>query len=258
MLFLFAGTPPAASAAAGPHVHVIPAGVSSPEPESQERRHRFISRPARIIFGSLNLWKVSGVKVLGRGTIVYEGPQDPNADEGWMQKPDWHCIGALEATTCEIDGLTCIVRSRTWSIQMKDSSGFVYDDLRVIGGNPGNANQDGMDWLGGGDAMVRDAFFRASDDDLAMEGNWDGYTDADLLRPGHDVQNILVENSELSTSISNIVRVGMAAKDLQLAQLHPARLRHSARRHRRMRPDLRPARLLGRERRQGRPLRLHL
>ena len=68
-----------------------------------------------------------------------------------MQKPDWHCIGALEAHNVEIDGLTCIVRSRTWSIQMKDSTGFTFDDLRVIGGNPGNANQDGMDWLGGGD-----------------------------------------------------------------------------------------------------------
>ena len=47
---------------------------------------------------------------------------------------------------------------------------------------------------------------RASDDVFAMQGNWDGYTDADLVRPGHDVQNILIEHSELSTSISNIVR----------------------------------------------------
>jgi hypothetical protein len=37
-------------------------------------------------------------------------------------------------------------------------------------------------------------------------GNWDGYTDADMLRPGRDVQNITVEDSQLSTSISNIVR----------------------------------------------------
>jgi hypothetical protein len=45
-----------------------------------------------------------------------------------------------------------------------------------------------------------------------MEGNWDGYTDEDMLRPGHDVQNILVEHSELSTSISNIVRAGWPRK----------------------------------------------
>jgi hypothetical protein len=143
---------------------------------------------------------------------VYEGPQDPNADQGWMQKPDWHCIGALESRDVHISGLTCIVRSRTWSIQMKDSTGFTYDDVRVIGGNPGNANQDGMDWLGGGDAIVRNAFLRTSDDVFALQGNWDGYTEEEIARPGHDVQNILIEHSELSTSISNIVRAGWPRK----------------------------------------------
>ena len=75
------------------------------------------------------------MKVLGRGTIVYDGPQDPNGDTGWLQQPDWHCIVANQAHNVEIDGLTCIIRSRTWSIQMKDSTGFRFDDLRVIGGD---------------------------------------------------------------------------------------------------------------------------
>jgi hypothetical protein len=204
MLFLFAGAPPP-PLPRDPKIHVFQPGVyrGSLNPKSGETIYL---APGAYIFGSLNLWKVENVKVLGRGTIVYDGPQDPNSDEGWMQKPDWHCIGALEAHHVEIDGLTCIVRSRTWSIQMKDSGGFVYDDLRVIGGNPDNANQDGMDWLGGGDTVVRNAFIRSSDDVFAMQGNWDGYTQADLVRPGHDVHNILIEHSELSTSISNIVR----------------------------------------------------
>jgi len=210
MLFLFASTPPPA-APKGPNVHIVPAGVhrESMNPQSGDT---YYLAPGTFIFGSLNLWKVENVKVMGRGTIVYEGSQDPNTDEGWMQKPDWHCIGALEARNVEIDGVTCIIRARTWSIQMKDSSGFIYDDLRVIGGNPGNANQDGMDWLGSGDGVVRNSFFRASDDVIALMGNWDGYTDTDMLRPGKDVQNIVVENSELSTSISNIVRAGWPRK----------------------------------------------
>ncbi len=204
MLFLFAGTPPP-PAPSGPNVHIVAAGIhrGSLNPKSGDT---YYLAPGAFVLGSLNLWKVKNVKVLGRGVLVYEGPQDPNDDEGWMQKPDWHCIGSLEASKVEIDGLTCIVRSRTWSIQMKDSTGFVFNDLRVIGGNPGNANQDGMDWLGGGDTLVRDSFLRASDDVFAMQGNWDGYTDADMLRPGHDVQNIVIENCVLSTSISNIVR----------------------------------------------------
>jgi hypothetical protein len=210
MLFLFAGTPPPPPPA-GPDVHFVPAGVHR-ESLNPKNGDTFYLAPGAYIFGSLNLWKVQNVKVLGRGTIVYEGPQDPNTDEGWMQKPDWHCIGALDAHNVEINGLTCIVRSRTWSIQMKDSTGFTYDDLRVIGGNPGNANQDGMDWLGGGDAAVRNAFIRSSDDVFAVQGNWDGYSDEEMVRPGHDVQNILIENSVLSTSISNIVRAAWPQK----------------------------------------------
>ena len=210
MLFLFAAAPPP-PLPRDPKIRVFMPGVyhESLNPKSGETLYL---APGSYFFGSLNLWKVENVKILGRGTIVYEGPQDPNGDEGWMQKQDWHCVGAMEARNVEIDGLTCIVRSRTWSIQMKDSTGFVYDDLRVIGGNPGNANQDGMDWLGGGDAVVRNAFIRSSDDDLVLQGNWDGYSDEAMLRPGHDVRNILIEHSELSTSISNIVRVGWPRK----------------------------------------------
>jgi hypothetical protein len=210
MLFVFAGTPPRPPPS-GPRVRVIAAGIhrESLNPKSGDTLYL---APGAFIFGSLNLFHVGGVRVLGRGTIVYDGSQDPTTDEGWMQKPDWHCIGALEARNVQIEGLTCIVRARTWSIQMKDSTNFTFDDLRVIGGNPGNANQDGMDWLGGGGTIVRDAFIRSSDDDLAMQGNWDGYTDEEMLRPGKDVDNVLVEHSELSTSISNVVRAAWPQK----------------------------------------------
>jgi hypothetical protein len=205
MLFVFAGSPPAPAPPADPTVHVFPPGVyhQSLNPQSGET---YYLAPGSYFYGSLNLWKVRGVKVLGRGTIVYEGVQDPNSDQGWMQKPDWHCIGSMESHDVQIDGVTCIVRARTWSVQLKDSTGFTFNDLRVMGGNPGNANQDGIDWIGSSDGLVKNAFFRASDDDIALMGNWDGYTDADMLRPGRDVQNITVEDSQLSTSISNIVR----------------------------------------------------
>ena len=210
MLFVFAGTPPP-PVPRDAAIQVFKAGVyhQSLNPKSGDTLYL---EAGSYFFGSLNLWQVQNVKVLGRGTIIYDGPQDPATDEGWMQKPDWHCVDALEARNIEVDGLTCIIRSRTWSIQMKDSQGITFDDLRVIGGNPGNANQDGMDWLGSSDGLVRNSFFRASDDVIALMGNWDGYTDADLVRPGKDVHNIVVENSELSTSISNIVRAGWPKK----------------------------------------------
>ena len=214
MLFLFAGSPPPPPPT-GPNVTIVPAGVhkESLNPNSGDTIYL---EPGAFVFGSLNLWQVQNVKVLGRGTIVYDGPQDPNGDTGWLHQPDWHCIVADRSQDVEIDGLTCIIRSRTWSIQMKDSTGFRFDDLRVIGGNPRNANQDGMDWLGGGDTVVNHSFFRASDDDLAALGNWDGYTTAAMVAPGADVDNILVENSEFSTSISNVVRLGWPQKTYNL------------------------------------------
>jgi hypothetical protein len=210
MLFLFAGAPPNAPPT-GPDVHVYPPGIyrQSLNPRSGETDYL---QPGAVFYGSLNLFNVEHVKVLGRGTIVYDGPQDPQSDQGWMQKPDWHCIGTSNAHDIQVTGLTCVIRSRTWSIQMKDSDGFLYDDLRVMGGNPGNANQDGMDWIGSSDGLVRNSFFRASDDVIALMGNWDGYSDADMLRPGKDVHDITVETSELSTSISNIVRAGWPRK----------------------------------------------
>ncbi len=213
MLFLFHGTSPAPPPAATPGhpVRIIPAGVHRENLNPKSGDILYLE-PGAWVYGSLNLFHVEDIRVLGRGTIVYDGPQNPDDDDGWKQIPDWHCIGSVEARNVEIDGLTCIIRSRTWSIQMKDSEGFNFNDLRVIGGNPGNANQDGMDWLGGGNTTVRDSFLRASDDVFAMQGNWDGYSEADMLRPGHEVHDILIENSVLSTSISNVVRAGWPQK----------------------------------------------
>jgi hypothetical protein len=213
MLFVFVSrpaAPPPAKPATG--FHLVDAGVhrGSLNPKSGET---YYLAPGAVIYGSLNLWNVDNVKVLGHGVIVYDGPQNPEDDDGWMQKKDWHCIGAVGAHHVEIHGVTCLVRSRTWSIQMKDSGDFLYDDLRVVGGDPGNANQDGMDWLGGGNTVVRDSFFRASDDVFAVQGNWDGYGHDAMVKPGHDVANITIDHSVLSTSISNIVRAGWPEKN---------------------------------------------
>jgi hypothetical protein len=44
-------------------------------------------------------------------------------------------------------------------IQMKDSRDIRFDNVKVNGGSPGNANQDDMDWLGGGDSLCTTASF---------------------------------------------------------------------------------------------------
>ena len=212
MLFLFANQPDASGiTAATPGVRYYGPGIHRESINAQSGDTIYIAAGA-VVFGSLNLWQVHDVHVLGRGTIIYDGPQNPNDDEGWMHKPDWHVIVMDNAQNIDIEGITGIVRSRTWMVQMRDSHSIQFRNVKIIGGSPNNANQDGMDWLGGGDTLVQDSFFRAADDVFSMEGNWDGYDEIAITTPGHDVGNIVIENSVLSTSISNIVRLGWPRK----------------------------------------------
>ncbi len=212
MLFLFANPPERNRPKSGEAgVRYYGPGVYHEDIDVKSNETIYLAGGA-VVFGSLNVWGAENVKVLGRGTVVYDGPQDPNSDTGWMHRPNWHVIGMDHAHGVEISGITCVVRSRTWMIQMLDSEGITFENVKVIGGNPANANQDGMDWLGGGDTIVRDCFIRASDDIFAIYGNWLGYSEQDLTTPGHDVNNIRVEDSVLSTSISNVVRVSWPEK----------------------------------------------
>ena len=211
MLFLFANSPEKHVSPAEPGLRYYARGLHHENIDAHNGDRIYLA-PGAVIFGSLNIWQVHDVRVFGRGTIIYDGPQNPNDDEGWMHKPNWHCIVMDNARNIEIDGITCIVRSRTWQIQMRDSHNIGYYNLKVIGGSPNNANQDGMDWLGGGDTTVANSFFRAADDDFALQGNWDGYSPEAMAEPGHDVSNITIRDSVVSTSISNTLRVNWPHK----------------------------------------------
>ena len=195
----------------GPGVHHVDIEAESGD--------RIYLAAGAVIFGSLNFWQVHDVRVYGRGMVIYDGPQDALDDSGWRHVPDWHCMVMDHAMNVEIDGITCITRSRTWQVQMRLSRGIGFYNVNIIGGEAHDANQDGMDWLGGGDATVRNCFIRASDDDFAVMGNWDGYTDEAMRAPGDDVTNITVEDSVVSTSISNTVRVGWPEKTFRSAHV---------------------------------------
>jgi hypothetical protein len=211
MLFLFANSPEDHPPKPGaPSIRYYGPGVYKASIDAHSGDTIYLA-PGAVILGSLNLWGVQNVKVSGRGVIIYDGPQDPNDDTGWRHLRDWHAIVMENARNISVSGITCVVRSRTWMIQMKDSRFITFDNVKVIGGDDANANQDGMDWLGGGDTVVHNSFIRAADDVFAMQSNWEGYDK--LALPGHEVSNITIENSVLSTSISNVVRAGWPGKD---------------------------------------------
>ncbi len=220
MLYLFANPPETSRIGPNtPGVRYYGPGVHRESIDAHSGDTIYLAGGA-VVFGSLNLWQVHDVHVLGRGMIVYDGPQTPVDDSGWEHKPNWHAIVMDQARNVEIDGITTVVRSRTWQIQMKDSRHIGFYNVKVVAATPGDANGDGMDWLGGGDTTVRDSFFRAADDVFALQGNWEGYSDQAMHTPGHDVTDITIENTVASTSISNIIRVAWPEKTFSSAHFH--------------------------------------
>ncbi|HEX4036640.1 MAG TPA: PKD domain-containing protein [Acidobacteriaceae bacterium] len=224
MLFLL-GSPPDKSGitAKTPGVRYYAPGVHREAIEAQSGDRIYLA-PGAVVFGSLNFWQVHDVRVEGRGMVIYDGPQNPANDEGWMQERNWHCIVMNAARNIEIDGITCVTRSRTWQVQMRNSRFVGFYNVNVIGGFARDANQDGMDWLGGGDTTVRSCFIRASDDVFAIQGNWEGYTDQEMRIPGQDVTNITIEDSTVSTSISNTLRVAWPRKTFRSAHVRLSNL----------------------------------
>ena len=220
MLFLFGNPPPSGQITAQtPGIRYFAPGAHHESIDAHSGDRIYLA-PGAVVFGALNLWQVHDVRIFGTGTILYDGPQNPQDDVGWQHKPNWHCIVMDNARNVEIDGITCITRSRTWQVQMKDSRHIGFYNVKVIGGNPSDANQDGLDWLGGGNTTVVNSFFRASDDVFALQGNWEGYDLPLLTRPGKDVTNITIEDTVASTSISNIIRVAWPQKTFNSAHFH--------------------------------------
>jgi hypothetical protein len=211
LLFLFANTPerdvPARDA---PNVRYFGPGVYHEHIHVESNQTIYLAEGA-VVIGSLNFWDVNNAAVLGRGTVIHDGPQNPREDEGWMHRPDWHGITVHDAHDIRVRDITVLVRSRTWMIQLQGAKNILFENIKVIGGTTDNANQDGIDWLGCGDTVVRNCFFRCSDDIFAIYGNTHFY-DKEASVPGFDVRNILIEGCVLSTSISNVMRVGWQNK----------------------------------------------
>ncbi len=156
MLFLFANAPiqnPPTASTLG--VRCFDPGVHHQNIDARSGDHIYLAAES-VVFGSINLWQVHDVTISGEGTLIYDGPQDPEDDEGWMHKPNWHAIVMDNAQYITIEGITVIVRSRTWMVPMRDSHQIVFRNVTIIGGSRGYANQDGMDELGGGDTLVDD------------------------------------------------------------------------------------------------------
>ena len=207
-LFLFAAKPFSPSAAR--HTRHFPPGVYREDIIARSGDRILIERGA-IIYGAINLDGVHDVRIEGRGTIIYDGPQTPSQDQGWQSRPNWHALWMRNASDVHVSGITLVVRSRTWMMQINESRHIILSDIRCIGGSTFNANQDGVDIVGSEDIRISDCFIKASDDVIAIYGN-NRFYDQAVSAPGRAVRRVMIETSVLCTSVSNVMRVSWPKK----------------------------------------------
>ncbi|HOY18822.1 MAG TPA: hypothetical protein PLC89_16080 [Haliscomenobacter sp.] len=171
--------------------------------------------PGAVLFGAINVWDAKNVSILGKGTVVYYGPQSETRDDGWKNQKNWHPLTTRNVQGLTVRGITFVCRSRTWSLQTHTTFDAIFDNIKVIAVNPQNINGDGIDWYGGGRTKVINSFIRSMDDCFAFftpDSSQDMWA---INKPTTgSVKDIYIENCVLWTTLANVFRIGFNSQAL--------------------------------------------
>jgi hypothetical protein len=192
----------------------LKAGIHNQHIDLQSGQTLYLDAGA-VLFGSINIWDAKNVSILGRGTVVYYGPQSEDHDDGWKNQKNWHPLTTHNVKGLTVRGVTFVGRSRTWSLQTHTTFDAVFDNIKVIAVNPQNINGDGIDWYGGGRTRVMNSFIRSMDDCFAFftpESSKDMW--ATTKNTAGDVTDIYIENCVLWTTLANVFRIGFNGQAL--------------------------------------------
>lgn len=185
--------------------------------------------PGAVLYGAINVWDAENVRICGRGVAVYAGPNARNFDSGWMCRPNWHPLTTHNVRNLAVEGVTFVNRARTWSLQFRRTTESTFDNIKVIASTPENLNCDGMDWYGGGRAVVRDSFFRVADDVFAVHpedasialrvdrgggGHLPGAPQKETPPTRGEFSGLTVERCVFWPTVANILRAGWSNQSL--------------------------------------------
>lgn len=105
----------------------------------------------------------------------------------------------------------------------------MFDNMKVITTFPANLNGDGIDWYGGGRAVVRDSFFRVADDCFAVHpadasialrvdrgggGHLPGAPQTQPWMLRGEVSDMTIEHCVFWPTVANIFREGWSNQSL--------------------------------------------
>ncbi|MBC7892677.1 MAG: hypothetical protein H7Y12_10720 [Sphingobacteriaceae bacterium] len=214
-LFLFANRPDTnPPTGTGPNVIHLKAGIHQRHIDLSSGQTLYLDAGA-VLFGSINVWDAKNVRILGRGTVVYYGPQSETHDDGWKHQKNWHPLTTHNVQGLTVQGITFVGRSRTWSLQTHTTFDAVFDNIKILAVNPQNINGDGIDWYGGGRTKVINSFIRSMDDCFAFftpDSSQDMW--ATTKNSTGEVSDIHIENCVLWTTLANVFRIGFNGQAL--------------------------------------------
>ena len=170
-----------------------------------------------VLYGAVNVWNAKNVKILGRGTVVYCGPQ---CESNWYAAElnnlkNWHSLTTHNTQGLIVSGVTFIGKSRVFTIRLHSTFDAIFDNIKVLGINPANVNGDGFDWQGGGRTKIINSLVRCADDCFAFfpydpqeELPKGAKPTADDIARSRETKDVTIENCVLWSTIANIFRVG--------------------------------------------------
>ncbi|MFD2570499.1 hypothetical protein ACFSUS_07630 [Spirosoma soli] len=173
-----------------------------------------------VLFGGINVWNAKNVSILGRGTVLYYGPQSEDHDDGWKNQKSWHPLTTHNVQGLTVRGVTFVGRSRTWSLQTHTTFDAVFDNIKILAVNPQNINGDGIDWYGGGRAKVLNSFIRSMDDCFAFftqDSSKDMW--ATTRNTTGEVKDIYIDNCVLWSTLANVFRIGFNGQALTTSNI---------------------------------------
>lgn len=219
-LFLFANRPDAnLPNLTAPNVIHLKAGIHQRHIDLKSGQTLYLDAGA-VLFGSVNVWDSQNVSILGRGTVVYYGPQSETHDDGWKHQKNWHPLTTHNVRGLTVRGITFVGRSRTWSLQTHTTFDAVFDNIKVLAVNPQNINGDGIDWYGGGRTKVVNSFIRSMDDCFAFfTPGSRGDMWATTKNSTGEVRDITIDNCVLWSTLANVFRIGFNGQALTTSNI---------------------------------------
>ncbi len=177
-----------------------------------------------VLVGAVNVWDAHNVTIRGRGTVIFQDLLREGRDNGPFNIPNQHALTTSNVDGLTVEGVSLIVRSRTWSVQLVRSQHVLLDNVKVVNVTQDNINGDGIDWMDCSHAKIVHSLIRSSDDNLA-------FLSADALRDFRPedptkvehfgkLTDFLVEDCVFWNTFGSALRLGWTSQSLTTSGIH--------------------------------------